>query len=233
MTDLDWLPIGKIVAPQGLRGQVRVYPDTDFPERFLVPGQRWLLRPGEPSPQPIELVSGYYLPGKNLYVITLAGVNDRTQAERLRGAQFFVEAGDRPPLGEDEYHVLDLIGLEVWEQVTQRKIGIVVDVLAAGNDLLEVELEEPCALDAPVEAEEHSVVSLPTPSSLDENGIKTQAATSTIEISTESLTPEVSAPEVSSKKPKRVLVPFVRAIVPIVDLHRGRVEITPPDGLLD
>ena len=30
----DWIEIGKIVAPQGLDGEVRVYPDTDFPERF-------------------------------------------------------------------------------------------------------------------------------------------------------------------------------------------------------
>jgi len=30
----DWLEIGRIVAPQGLNGELRVYPDTDFPERF-------------------------------------------------------------------------------------------------------------------------------------------------------------------------------------------------------
>lgn len=52
----DWLEIGKIVAPQGLAGEVRVYPNSDFPERFEQPGQRWLLRPGETEPQPIELL---------------------------------------------------------------------------------------------------------------------------------------------------------------------------------
>ena len=35
-----WLEIGTIVAAQGLRGEVRVYPSSDFPERFLEPGTR-------------------------------------------------------------------------------------------------------------------------------------------------------------------------------------------------
>ena len=38
----DWLEIGKIVSPQGLTGELRVYPNTDFPERFEEPGKRWL-----------------------------------------------------------------------------------------------------------------------------------------------------------------------------------------------
>ncbi|NJK53375.1 MAG: ribosome maturation factor RimM, partial [Leptolyngbyaceae cyanobacterium SU_3_3] len=34
-----FLTIGKIVAAQGLRGEVRLYPDSDFPERFEQPGK--------------------------------------------------------------------------------------------------------------------------------------------------------------------------------------------------
>src|SRR5579883_1023167 len=112
----ELLEIGTIVAPQGLLGEVRVYPVTDFPERFEVPGKRWLLRPGEKEPQSIELLAGRYIDGKNLYVIKLAGVENRNQAEELRDCKLMVRASDRPQLGEDEYHVLDLIGLEVFMQ---------------------------------------------------------------------------------------------------------------------
>jgi ribosomal 30S subunit maturation factor RimM len=49
---------------------------------------------------------------------------------------------DRPVLGEDEYHVLDLIGLEVFNQLTGENIGTVVDIIPAGNDLLEVQLHQ-------------------------------------------------------------------------------------------
>lgn len=138
-----WLEIGKIVSPQGLAGELRVYPNTDFPERFLQPGQRWLLRPGETEPQSIELLAGRYIEGKNLYVVEVAGIEDREQAEALRGSRFLVPEGDRPQLAEGEYHVLDLLGLKVFNQPTQEFVGTVVDVISAGNDLLEVKLYQP------------------------------------------------------------------------------------------
>ena len=40
--EIIWLTVGEIVAPHGLRGEVRVNPSSDFPERFLESGQRWL-----------------------------------------------------------------------------------------------------------------------------------------------------------------------------------------------
>jgi len=174
----DWMEIGRIVGAQGLKGEVRVYPDSDFPERFLEPGPRWLRSPGAAAPQPVKLVAGRLLAGKNLYVLKFAEVGDRTQAEALRGAVMLVPASDRLPLEPDEFHVRDLIGLEVWHQVTQTQVGTVTDLLAAGNDLLEVKL------------------------------LKPQGKTTT------------------------VLIPFVMAIVPVVDLSNRRIEITPPDGLL-
>jgi 16S rRNA processing protein RimM len=172
----EWLKIGKIVAAQGLKGEMRVYPDSDFPERFEQPGDRWLLRPGAMEPERVKLTSGRSLAGKGLYVLTLAGITSREQVEALRGAHLVVKESDRPPLEEGEFHVMDLIGLEVFDQGTQAKVGTVTDVFAAGNDLLEVALER-------------------------------------------------------EGNPK-VLVPFVEAIVPIVDLVGRRVEITPPLGLI-
>ena len=180
--DSGWLEIGKIVGPQGLNVEVRVYPNTDFPERFEQPGTRWLLCAGDEEPRRIELLSGRYLAGKNLYVVELSGVDDRNQAEALRGCKLLVPASDRPVLGEDEYHVLDLVGLAVIMQESGEKIGTVVDVIAAGNDLLAVQLHQ-----------EHT----------------------------------------STQNSKTVLIPFVREIVPVVDLQARCVEITPPPGLME
>ncbi len=175
----DFLQVGKIVSAQGLKGAVRVYPMSDFPERFLEPGQRWLLRPGATEPQQVELVNGYYLDGKNLYVLEFEGICDRTAAEGLKNCQFMVRASDRPQLEAGEFHVSDLIGLEVFDQATQDLVGTVINLIPAGNDLLEVER-------------------------IDAAGKKTA-----------------------------VLIPFVQAIVPIVDLTRKRIEITPPLGLIE
>lgn len=38
----EWLSVGKIVGVQGLQGELRVNPASDFPERFTAPGPRWL-----------------------------------------------------------------------------------------------------------------------------------------------------------------------------------------------
>lgn len=185
----EWLEIGKIVSPQGLDGEMRVYPNSDFPERFVEPGRRWLLCPGGKEPQPIELLGGRYIEGKGLYVIEIAGVEDRNSAEDLRGCLLMVPESDRPILAEDEYHVLDLIGLEVFMQVSGESVGTVVDVIPAGNDLLQVKLH-PLSVDGK-----------------------------------EDMTKD--------KGQKTVLIPFVKAIAPVVDLSAKRIEITPPPGLLE
>lgn len=182
MTSSDWLTIGRIVGPHGLNGEVRIYPDTDFPERFEQPGERWLLKPGNDTPEPVKLLKGRFQEGKGLYVVKLAGVNFRDQADALRNAQLMVSAQDRLPLEPGEFHVGDLLGLAVILQTTGEQVGTVKDIYRAGNDLLEVAL---------------------------------------------------ATPEAPSTAPRTVLIPFVEAIVPVVDLAQARVEITPPAGLID
>jgi 16S rRNA processing protein RimM len=107
-----------------------------------------------------------------------------------------VPESDRPQLGEDEYHVLDLIGLEVFMQESGESIGTVVDVLSAGNDLLEVQLSQEAVNRQP------SIIQNPKS-------------------------------KIQNPKSKTVLIPFVKAIAPVVDLAAKRVEITPPPGLLE
>ena len=135
------LEIGRIVGPQGLKGELKVMSSSDFPERFENPGTRWLQSPDGLSIQEVQLIRGRYVPGKNLYVIKLAEIFDRTQAETLRDYKLLVPSSDRPQLDDDEYHVSDLINLEVYHQKTGELIGVVVDILSAGNDLLEVQLQ--------------------------------------------------------------------------------------------
>jgi 16S rRNA processing protein RimM len=192
---MDWLEIGTIVAPQGLKGELRVNSSSDFPERFEQPGQRWLQSPDGDRIESVELLSGRSIPGKNLYVIRLTGVEDRERAEALRNYKLLVSKSDRPPLEQDEYHVSDLIDLEVYIQLTGEKLGTVSDVLSAGNDLLEVTLERQILPD------------------LDNENSDCQKA--------------------KKPKPATILIPFVKEIVPLVDIEGRRIDITPPPGLLE
>lgn len=176
----ELLEVGRIVAAQGLRGELRVNPLSDFPERFTRPGPRWL-RSRQGEVQERQLQSGRQLPGKELFVIRLEGVDDRAAAEALVGQELLVPAADRPRLAPGEFHLLDLLGLEVRllqapDSRNGEPIGRVRDLIHAGNDLLEVELA---------------------------NG------------------------------GRRLLIPFVQAIVPRVELAEGWIGLTPPPGLLE
>lgn len=207
----DFIEIGKIVAAHGLLGEVRVYPESDFPERFLEPGQRWLLRQGQKEPEPIEFLGGRFMPSKGLYIIDIAGIENRDQAEVLHGSKLFVQAGDRPHLEAGEYYLLDLIGLTVFNQLTGSNIGKVSTVIYAGNDLLEVELFT-----------EATNISTQLENSIDDNDHEA-----------DQLELEPTNKRKKTKKPSKVLIPFVNDIVPVVDLARGIIEINPPKGLID
>jgi 16S rRNA processing protein RimM len=135
----DLLLVGRVVAAQGLGGEVRVQPLSDFPERFTSPGRRWLRRRDEPA-RCCQLLSGRQLPGRELFVLRLAAIDNRTAAETLVGSDFLVAAGERPALAEGEFHLLDLVGLEVRLLPEGRPIGRVEDLIHAGQDLLEISL---------------------------------------------------------------------------------------------
>lgn len=136
------LVVGRVVAAQGLKGELRLLPLSDFPERFTRAGRRWLRRAGQPDQpaRPVELRSGRQLPGKDLFVIRLEGVNDRTAAEALVGEELLVDARQRPRLAPGEFHLLDLVGLEARLLNSGETIGVVRNLLHGGNDLLAVEL---------------------------------------------------------------------------------------------
>lgn len=194
----DWLEIGRIVAPQGVRGLMRVYPDSDFPERFLEPGRRWLRRKGGYQPEAVELLGGRDIPGKGLYVIELEGVETREAAEALRNAVLVVPEGDRPQLEAGEFHVSDLLGLEVFHHQTGERLGVTIDIFSAGNDLLQVQLDENLLPQKPVEVKKKKAKKRQKPPA-----------------------------------PPTVFIPFVEAIVPVVDLGNRRLEVDPPPGLLE
>jgi 16S rRNA processing protein RimM len=185
----NWLEIGTIVSPQGLQGELRVLSVSDFPERFQKRGIRGLQAPTGGEIREIALLGGRDVPGKNVYIIRLEGIENREQAESLRGYKLWANKSENPRLEADEYHVSDLVNLEVYHHLTGEKIGVVVDILWAGNDILAVQLE-------------------PTLASLNKKDPSPDSAAT-------------------------ALVPFVKEIVPLVDMKQRRIEIAPPPGLLE
>ena len=125
MTGMEFYTIGQIVAPHGVRGDVRIYPDTDFPERFLhmkyayIDGRRY------------EVKTARF--HKHVVLMKFAGVDDRNAAELLVHKELQVPREDLMPLKEGQYYVFDIIGIDVYD-LEGRLLGKVTDVLKTGSN---------------------------------------------------------------------------------------------------
>lgn len=128
----DWVAVGEVTAPFGMRGELKVRPLTDFPERFA---QTSTLYVGDDhTPHAVEAAR---IQGAQV-ILRLAGVESIEAAETLRGATLWIPAAELLPLPPDTYYLHDLIGLRV-RHVDGRALGVVSDVLTGlGNDLLVV-----------------------------------------------------------------------------------------------
>lgn len=128
------IPVGRVGAPHGVRGWIRVDSSARPPESILEFREWWLGPAG--GERPYELASGR-MQGERV-VASLVGVDDRDSAAELRHAVISVPRQQLPPLPGDEWYWADLIGLEVRtpEGVV---LGSVIDLLETGaNDVLVV-----------------------------------------------------------------------------------------------
>ena len=78
----EWLTVGRVVGAQGLKGDLRINPSSDFPERFTRPGPRWLQAGTGRPHQEVALIRGRQLPGKSLFVVHFEGVETAAEAPR-------------------------------------------------------------------------------------------------------------------------------------------------------
>lgn len=101
MADNKKILIGKIVAPQGIRGEVRVHTYTAAPDD---------LRNLKILDLPIKFVR---TAGRDIAICRIDGVADRNAAENLRGTELFISRDALPDAGENEYYQADLIGFDV------------------------------------------------------------------------------------------------------------------------
>jgi len=173
----EWLVVGLITSCHGINGQLKVKSLSDFEERFLEPGIRWLQKENE-HPSEIELTSGFKQPGKETFIIKLQGINTRNHAEQLKEFKILVKTNNLPKLNKEEFHLLELINLQVktLENEELKIIGKVINLENEKNNLLVIKL---------------------------------------------------------LKNQKKVLIPFVKEIVPLVDIKNNFLIINPPKGLLE
>ena len=173
----EWLIVGLITSCHGINGQLKVKSLSDFEERFLKPGLRWLQKENE-LPSKIELISGFKNPGKETFIVRFKGISTRNHAEKLKNYKILVKTNKLPKLNKQEFHLLEIINLQVkiLENEELKIIGKIIGLENEKNNLLVIEL---------------------------------------------------------LKDHKRVLVPFVNEIVPLIDIENNFILIKPPKGLFE
>lgn len=111
--------VGKILKPQGIRGEIKILPLTDEIERFK--SVKYLIVKGQALPVLSLRIMDNYVYAK------LDGIVDRNEAELLRDEYVSVKRVDAVKLDEGRYFIVDLLGCEIWSEGV--KLGILDDVL--------------------------------------------------------------------------------------------------------
>lgn len=134
----EYLLLGKILRPHGIRGEIRMTLMTDFPERLHDLKTVYLsldAHDTQPKAWEIETVRFH----QNYALIKFKNIPDRTQAELLREQHVMIDIANAVPLEEGEYYLFQL--LEMTVQTTEGLVlGKVVDVMETGaNDVYIIE----------------------------------------------------------------------------------------------
>ena len=139
----DWLVIGVITSSHGVAGKLNIKSLSDFNERFTKPGTRWIQKYNE-EPIPFKLTSGFQKPGKDSFIISLEGIKNRNEADNLKQYKLLVKANDMPKLKDNEFHLNQLLNLDVKLLVESeiKVIGKVVDLITENNNLIVIRLNQ-------------------------------------------------------------------------------------------
>jgi 16S rRNA processing protein RimM len=129
-----WLLVGRVVAPFGVRGEMRVALETEFPERLA---RRPLYLGPERRLMRVERVRMHQRDA----LVKLASIETPEAAAELRGAELYIAQEDAAPLPPGRYYLHQIIGLPVWT-TTGERYGEVRDVLSRpANDVYVVQHE--------------------------------------------------------------------------------------------
>ncbi|MBP2072927.1 ribosome maturation factor RimM [Thermoanaerobacterium butyriciformans] len=134
----DYLSVGKITSAYGVNGEVKVFPLTDHLDRFYDLDYVYIFE--ETGKASLNIESVRFI--KNLVVVKFKEINDRNEAEKLRGKLIKITRDNAVKLDDDEYFIKDLLNMKVYTD-DQKELGILKDVLKTGaNDVYVVKTDD-------------------------------------------------------------------------------------------
>ena len=133
---IDFVAVGKISGPVGLKGEFKIVPWSDSPQRFKLLKKVWVGRNSEVAQEfGVEEVR---ITGRST-ILKLGGIESRTAAEQMQDQMILIPGSEivQPPQGS--FFVDAVLGMNVVTEEGKR-VGIVCDILCLpSNDLWQVE----------------------------------------------------------------------------------------------
>ena len=124
--------IGRVLGAHGVRGEIKVLPLTDFPERFFGMKRLEVFRPAGRLIASLTVRSLRFHEAKGLFLVETGEIGDRDGAEDLKDGVVMIKASERVPLSKGSFWVDDVVGLRVVSADTGEEIGKVEAVLPTG-----------------------------------------------------------------------------------------------------
>jgi len=124
--------IGRVLGAHGVRGEIKVLPLTDFPERFFGMKRLEVFRPAGRLIASLTVRSLRFHEAKGLFLVETGEIGDRDGAEDLKDGVVMIKASERVPLSKGSFWVDDVVGLRVVSADTGEEIGKVEAVLQTG-----------------------------------------------------------------------------------------------------
>jgi 16S rRNA processing protein RimM len=123
--DYQFIVVGRVVAPWGARGEIKVEVMTDFPDRFSPQEEVHI----DGRPMTIERSRWH----RGRVILKLATIDSVEATQGLRGRFLEVPQSQLRPLPKDEYYQYQLLGLEVWTTGGEL-LGRIANILPTGSN---------------------------------------------------------------------------------------------------
>ena len=144
----DSIEVGRILDAWGVKGWLKILPHSTHPEA-LFSAKSWFLQAPDAKFRPgfnaftgtVSITVEEAKTHSDSVVAKIDGLDDRNDAEALRGCRIFLPRSAFPKASKDEYYWVDLIGLNVVNRESIA-LGCVRDLMATGpNSVLCVEYQ--------------------------------------------------------------------------------------------
>lgn len=135
--------IAKVNSIFGIKGEVKLVVFSDDPLKI----ETYPLFDKKDNPLKVKITNKNKTiigtsSGNPIIIAKIEGINNRNDAEKLRGRDIFVNREDMESLEEDEFYYIDLVGLDVLD-MESKKLGKIVNVLDHGaGGIVEIKFNE-------------------------------------------------------------------------------------------